>query len=295
MSIILDALKKSQEKKQGSAHTDKEPAAAPSSSSGIFNPTPNKPAAEVQPAAQPKRVRTMVLVLILAFGIGFVAIGNFAPQIMSMISGQSDFVIKPKAGDYKIDPAQIQKLVAEQKNKQAQSLANGSEPLSAKEKQEIEKINALKSEALGYYEERKFDKAVYVFKQLVNLAPTDATAYNNFGLSLKKLGKLNEAKQAYNTALALRPEYPEALNNLAVIELAEHLYTEAKQHLKKAIAVDPDYLDPYLHLAICLEKSGDLQQAETFYEDFLDRSEGKINRKVRLQIENRLARLKEDL
>lgn len=293
MSIILDALKKSQEKKQASS-SDNEPAAASSGTSGIFNPTPNIPAA-AQPAAQPKRVRTVVLVLILVFGIGFVAIGNFAPQIMSMISGQSDFVIKPKAGDYKIDPAQVQKLVAEQKNKQAQVLANGTKPLSAKEMQELEKINALKSEAVGYFDERKFEKAVYIYKQLVNLAPTDATAYNNFGLSLKKLGKLNEAKQAYNTALALRPEYPEALNNLAVIELSEHLYTDAKQHLKKAIAVDPDYLDPYLHLAICLEKSGDLQQAEAFYEDFLNRSETKINRKVRLQIENRLARLKEDL
>lgn len=296
MSIILDALKKSQDSKQKkSAQEESVDRSTPRVSTGIFNPVPEKLVQDVK-SADTKKSRVVILGMIVAFGLGFVVINNFAPKIMEMISGQGQYVIKPKAGEYKIDPDQVQKILAQQKAEQLNAKTDKqSDKMTEKQKQEQEKIVALKKEASSYFDEHKYDKAVYVYKQLVNLAPTDHLAYNNFGLALKKMGKLNEAKQSYNTALALKPDYPEALNNIAVIELSERLYTQAKDHLKKAIEVDPEYLDPYLHLAICLEKSGDVEQAEIYYEDFLKKSEGKISRKVRLQIENRLARLQEDM
>jgi len=133
-----------------------------------------------------------------------------------------------------------------------------------------------------------------IYKKLINLIPDKAEIYNNYGLSLKKAGRKTEAKQAYQIALALNETYPESLNNLAAIELSEQKYNEAKKKLEIAVDVKPSYMDAHLHLAICLEKMGDLDDAILHYEKFLELSEGKITRNIRLQVESRLAVLKDD-
>lgn len=166
---------------------------------------------------------------------------------------------------------------------------------NTKTDKDLEKINKLKEEAVEYFNEKKYDKSMYVYKQLIEMSPTESEYYNNYGLSLKRMGKIKGARQAYHTALALQPDYPEALNNLAVIEMADKKYNDAKRRLELAIQTQPDYLDPYLHLALCLEKTGDIETAIQYYKSFLEMSEGKINRKIRLQIENRLAKLHEDI
>jgi Flp pilus assembly protein TadD len=161
-----------------------------------------------------------------------------------------------------------------------------------KSDQELE-MARLKNSAALHFQSGEWDLSAKDYSQLVNLSPTDPEARNNYGLVLKKWGKKNEAKEQYSLALALKEDYPEALNNMAVMHILDNNLVEAKQLLKKAIELNPDYLDPYLHLALCLEKNGEITLAEEYYKIFLKNSEGKVDRKIRLQIENRLAKLNE--
>ena len=39
-------------------------------------------------------------------------------------------------------------------------------------------------------------------------------AYNNMGIALQDQGKLEEAIEAYNKALAIKPDYADAYNNM---------------------------------------------------------------------------------
>lgn len=151
----------------------------------------------------------------------------------------------------------------------------------------------LKETALQNYKDGNFDEAVADYGKLVVKDPENAELYNNFGVALRKLGLLDKAKGAYNKALQLNPNYTQAMNNLAVADIADNQYVTAKDLLKRAIQLDPEYMDPYLHLAICLEKGGEFEAAKENYETFLRLSEKKVDRKIRLQVEERLARLKE--
>ena len=53
-----------------------------------------------------------------------------------------------------------------------------------------------------------------------DLEPDNPVAWNNLGVALAGSGRLEEARQAYERAIALRGEYPKAYENLSAVLLA---------------------------------------------------------------------------
>jgi len=267
MSIILDALKKA-DKKEESQSTEKTSdgsGASEENSVGMFNP---KPSNGKSSKSSKKKSNKRVFVLVGVFLIGAV----YAAYTLSGLKLNDIKIYKPKV------PTQVaaQKEVNVKENKVEQS--------------EIDKRKALK-----FFHDGKYEKSIKIFQDLLEKETSDPGLYNNFGVALKKAGKINESREAYQTAIMLKPDYYQALNNLAVIELFERNYNEAKRNLLKALEFSPEYVDAHLHLAVCLERLGELEKAMTYYRSFLSLSEGKYSRKVRIQIESRLARLTEDV
>lgn len=80
-------------------------------------------------------------------------------------------------------------------------------PRVALASQESERLVA-KGEAA--FQAQRYDEARALFEQAVAADPRDATAAYDLGLALGKLGRWGEAEQAFDRALALRPEFPEA-------------------------------------------------------------------------------------
>ncbi|MCP5463804.1 MAG: tetratricopeptide repeat protein [Deltaproteobacteria bacterium] len=267
MSIILDALKKS-EKKDGSGSEKSND----DSGAGIYQPDSTSPGRVAGSKSKTILLAALLLSILVAVGL-FI----FGPNIKEMFMSSEQMTIKPLPKIAKKAPKpELSKEEQEKQNK-------------------TDKIDKLKTDAMMNFQNQKFAQAASNYQDLIQIVPDDAQTYNNYGVALKKIGKLNEAKRQYETALALKPDYTEAMNNLAVVHLAERSYHEAKSLLEKALAINPDYLDAQLHLALCLEKLGELTTAVNTYQDFLDNSEGVMNRTIRLQVETRLARLKEDL
>ena len=72
------------------------------------------------------------------------------------------------------------------------------------------------------------------------------------GLTLKEQGKLDEAIEAYDRALSLKPDYFEAYNNKANALKDQGKLEEAISSYKKAISLKPDYADAHINLSFVL-------------------------------------------
>jgi len=270
MSLIIDALKKAQSSKDKKEVETKE---ISGDSSGMFKP---QPILASSPKGGSNKLRVVFMAIFALIGLVVVSFYSYNTYFNAPVTNAS--IAKP--------------IISIDNTKKSQPTAKEKDDEDNKKQAQVAKLRNL---AVVFYQNGKFNDSVNSYMELTNLDPANPENYNNYGVALKKVGKIKKAKQAYNTALALNPDYPEALNNLAVIEMAERQYNNARRRLTKAIEINPDYLDPYLHLALCLEKIGDVDNAITYYQSFLEMSEGKVTRKLRLQIENRLVRLNEDI
>ncbi|MDR3092735.1 MAG: tetratricopeptide repeat protein [Endomicrobium sp.] len=72
-----------------------------------------------------------------------------------------------------------------------------------------------------YFLNNKYDEAVSEFKKVLEINPGNAEAYYNIGLIKESSNLMNEAKEMYSKALAVKPDYKivrDRLNKLIGIE-----------------------------------------------------------------------------
>ena len=62
-------------------------------------------------------------------------------------------------------------------------------------------------------EQGKLEEAIEAYNKALAIKPDYAEAYNNMGNALQEQGKLEEAIEAYNKALAIKPDNAEAIEN----------------------------------------------------------------------------------
>lgn len=148
----------------------------------------------------------------------------------------------------------------------------------------------LKQTALQLFNQNKFEASLALWEKLTLLFPTEAEVYNNMGLTLKKLGRKEEAYEAYTKALALKRDYPELLNNLGVLYLTDGNKEKAKNYFQEALNLSKEYADPALHLALIFEQEGNAKQALENYRQFLKLS-AEIDKGLLQKIENKMSRL----
>lgn len=93
------------------------------------------------------------------------------------------------------------------------------------------------------------ESAVTLARWVTRARPRDAAAWNNLGLILRDTGHAEESLQAYERALALRPDDPQVMNDLAVIlhyylrrddERARKLYQEAAARAEAILQGDEE-------------------------------------------------------
>jgi tetratricopeptide (TPR) repeat protein len=95
-------------------------------------------------------------------------------------------------------------------------------------------------EGLAFYKLGKYDEAINAWYKALKLNPEDATAWVNIGCTLGKQGEHSEANKAFNNAIEINPEFAGAWSNkgYALDNLGK--YYEALQAYDKAVGLDPD-------------------------------------------------------
>ena len=80
------------------------------------------------------------------------------------------------------------------------------------------------------------------------------------GITLKELGRLDEATSSYQQAIVLKPSHAEAHNNLGNIFDELGRLDKAEACFKQAIALKPDYAEAHHNLSFILLNSGRLKE-----------------------------------
>ena len=96
----------------------------------------------------------------------------------------------------------------------------------------------------------KLDEALEAYKKAVSFKPDYAEAYYNIGVTLQEQGKREEAVEAYNKALSIKPDYSEAYYNMGVTLQEQGKLEEAIQAYNKVISISPMHLKPIITLAV---------------------------------------------
>jgi hypothetical protein len=84
------------------------------------------------------------------------------------------------------------------------------------------------------------------------LKPDFAEAHSNLGITLKELGRLDEALASYTQAIALKPDLAEAHNNLGITLQELGRLEEAEASYTQVIALNPNYAEVHDKLLMCL-------------------------------------------
>ncbi len=111
----------------------------------------------------------------------------------------------------------------------------------------------------------KLAEAERAYRQAVALAPSDAQAWSNLGLTVWKLDRLAEAEACLKRALALKPNLAEARNNLGGVLEALGRFEDAGDQYRIAIDSDPKQAQPHCNLGAILHRLGKFEEAKVEY------------------------------
>ena len=114
-------------------------------------------------------------------------------------------------------------------------------------------------------------EAILFFRKAVTLDATFFEGHFNLGLSALKSGYGDIAAEAYEWALAIRPDHRHARYNFALsLERGRH-FTEAAAELRTVLQAHPDDLEAHFVLAnLAAKKLGDADTARTHYRRVLE-------------------------
>src|SRR5271166_4970489 len=99
-------------------------------------------------------------------------------------------------------------------------------------------------------------------RRAVALSPNFAAAWNNLGIILQEMLKLDESRLCLERVLALEPDNPEALNNLGNTLKRLGLAVEAEKRWTAALRLRPDYAEGYTKLSNRPYDHGEHDRAE---------------------------------
>ena len=84
-------------------------------------------------------------------------------------------------------------------------------------------------------------------------------------MALADLGETAEARQCYEAALKLRPDFPEALNNLGILLEDQGAHDQAEAHYRAALKLQPRSADTLNNLGVTLAAMRRHEEAADYY------------------------------
>jgi len=96
-------------------------------------------------------------------------------------------------------------------------------------------------------EKEDFETAIEHFKKTLQIRPTKASALNNWGVALQRLGKEQEAIEKWNQSIQISPDNPNTNYHLGMALQRQQKYEDAAGHFEKSLQVKPVW---YVHSSL---------------------------------------------
>jgi tetratricopeptide (TPR) repeat protein len=125
-------------------------------------------------------------------------------------------------------------------------------------------------QALLYLSANQYAKAIASYDKALEIKPDYHEAWNNRGIALRKLGRLEEAIASYDKALEIKPDKDEAWYNrgYALDDLGR--LEEAIASYDKALEIKPDLHEAWYNRGNALDDLGRLEEAIASYDKALE-------------------------
>ena len=123
-------------------------------------------------------------------------------------------------------------------------------------------IDQILEKAITAHQEGKLEEAERLYREILEIEPTQLDANNNLGVLLQSSNRLEEAEKSYKKAIELKPDYAEAHYNLGNIQKNFSRLEEAEKSYKKSIEFKPDYAQAYYNLGSLQKEFIRLHEAE---------------------------------
>jgi len=133
-------------------------------------------------------------------------------------------------------------------------------------------------------------QAVKEFQTVLSMNPKHENAHNNLGVIFYLQGNLKSAIQEFREVLDINPRNKEAYINLGVIYKKRNLIPKAKRMFENALSIDLHSPEANYNLGLICEESGDIKQAISNYQKFIDLSDSTYP-ELAAKVESRLKML----
>ena len=114
-------------------------------------------------------------------------------------------------------------------------------------------------------QQHKYEEAIEAYDKALSLKPDYYEAYNNKGVSLKDLGKISEAIKNYKKAIALFPKNADTYTNIGVAYQEQGDFNSALEAFKKSISLKPKNTQAYNNIGNIYQDEGNLNKAIEAY------------------------------
>ncbi len=117
----------------------------------------------------------------------------------------------------------------------------------------------------------RLDQSVEAYEKAVATRPNFSQAYFELALALRRKGDLDGAIERLNKVLELDPKFGAAYSNLGLILLDRNKIPDAITRFAAALALDPGDAMLYYHMGLAEEAAGRRDSAARWYQDALNR------------------------
>ena len=142
-----------------------------------------------------------------------------------------------------------------------------------------------------YYNQGKYDLAIFEFNQAIRLNPKFAYAYNNRGLVYYIQGKYEKAIADYGKVIQLNPKYAEAYNNRGNVYYNQGKYDLALADYNQAIQLNPKDANAYYNRGLNYKDNRNIEKAISDFEKAANLYKQQKNQKSHQKCLDQLKRL----
>ncbi|MCI0698989.1 tetratricopeptide repeat protein [candidate division KSB1 bacterium] len=112
-------------------------------------------------------------------------------------------------------------------------------------------------------------KNIQDWENLVENNPDQLMLWVNYGESLRRAGRVDEAIEAFQVALSIEPRFVALRNNLAILYMMRGDTAAALYSYKAILELHPSLPDVWLNLGVFYAKCGKMEEARKAWENVL--------------------------
>ena len=152
---------------------------------------------------------------------------------------------------------------AEQESQRAQSLpmTEMPDPMFSLVSAEGTSSLWLRKRGENHLKQKKFLRAVEIFRQLVELKPHNTIAWNSLAASYMGAGLMQAAEKAFQKAMSLSPGNSRLHYNYGNFFLQRGKWEHAVEKYRRAIELEPGFAPVHYNLSVALQKLGHSKEA----------------------------------